>query len=51
MNETEFGILYDVSFDTESDQEVIYIDTGDKELYLTTSDLEEMLYIIREDRR
>jgi hypothetical protein len=43
MEETAFGYTYDVSYEPQSRQDCIYIDTGlDTQIYLTAEDLESM---------
>jgi hypothetical protein len=43
MNETEYGKLWDISFDSEGQKDCVYIDTGDEALCLSKTDLEDML--------
>jgi len=40
--ETDFGYSYDISWDTDLSQDVVYIDTGDGGIYLTSRDLKEL---------
>ena len=42
MMETDFGYSYDISWDTDLSQDVVYIDTGDGGIYLTSRDLKEL---------
>ena len=46
MEETEQGYLYDVSYHTALDQDVIEIDEGDDVIMLTKRDLLRMLEIL-----
>lgn len=49
MDETEFGYLWDVSWSTDIQQDVVYIDTGnDTQIYLSRSDLLAMMETLNE---
>lgn len=43
MGETSYGYEYDISWDFDRQQDVVYIDLGDQEMYLTKSDLQLLL--------
>ena len=47
MNETEFGYPWDISFDHETQTDVVMIEHDGTDLYLTRSDLEELLDALR----
>lgn len=43
MNESELGVPWDVSWEPEAQTDVIMLDAGEDVIYLTVSDLKEML--------
>lgn len=43
MNETDFGDKWDISYDPQSQEDTIMIESDNDVVYLSKSDLEEML--------